>query len=451
MTRRDFLASATALAASPALAQDAASDVFKLRLAPLTLDLGKKRTVRTIAYNGQVPGPLFRWKQGQRVTVEVTNDTAEADLVHWHGFHIPPEVDGAMEEGTPMVGARAARQYSFNVTPAGTRWYHSHVMGGRNYQRGTYTGQFGVVIVESAHEPGGYDQDVPIVLHEWEPSLLEDEVAYKLYTINGRLLGGGEPVRVKAGQKVLFRIVNASATMMHRIALPGHSLTVVALDGNPVPTPRMVPVVELGPAERVDCIVEMTSPGIWVLGETNDAQRNAGMGIVIEYAGAQGAPQWLHMPDYEWDYTVFGTPQPAVPAPAGRSGQLLTRPPETAAKGPDAVLPLQFKSVGAHSWTINGKSWPNTDPIVVKAGGRYRLILDNQSSMAHPVHLHRHTFEVTKFAGKPAGGLFKDVVMVPGWKEVEVDLVASNPGPSLFHCHNQFHMEEGFMALLKYA
>jgi FtsP/CotA-like multicopper oxidase with cupredoxin domain len=87
----------------------------------------------------------------------------------------------------------------------------------------------------------------------------------------------------------------------------------------------------------------------------------------------------------------------------------------------------------------------------VKNGGKYRLIFDNQSSMAHPVHLHRHTFELTKVAGKPTSGVFKDVVVVPGWKEIEVELVAANPGPSLFHCHHQFHMDQGFMALLRYS
>lgn len=440
MTRRDFLVTGTALAASATFAQepDAATDLFKLRIAPVTLDLGRKHTVRTIAYNGQAPGPLFRWKEGQTVTVEVTNDTGESDLVHWHGFHIPPEVDGAMEEGTPMVGAHSSRRYSFAVTPAGTRWYHSHVAGGRGYQRGTYTGQFGVVIVEAAHEPGGYDLDVPIVLHEWEPSLVQDEIDYRIQSINGKVLGAGEPIRVKAGQKVLFRIVNASATATHRIALAGHGLNVVSLDGNAVATPRRVPVVELGPAERADCIVEMTSPGIWVMGETRDAQRLAGMGIVVEYAAAQGPPRWLRMPNHDWDYTEFGAP---------RSTQLQTPP----ANQPDGVFPLQFKSVGEHSWTINGKSWPDTDPVVLKSGGHYRLVFDNQSSMAHPVHLHRHTFEITKFAGKPASGVFKDVVVVPGWKEVEVDLLAQHPGPSLLHCHHQFHMDRGFMTLLKYS
>src|ERR1039458_7903243 len=107
MTRRDFLATAAAASASPRLV---AQETVQLRIAPVTFDLGPKHSVRTVAYNGQVPGPIFRWKKGQTVEVEVANDTAEPELLHWHGFHIPSEVDGAMEEGTPMIGARATRR-----------------------------------------------------------------------------------------------------------------------------------------------------------------------------------------------------------------------------------------------------------------------------------------------------------------------------------------------------
>jgi len=86
----------------------------------------------------------------------------------------------------------------------------------------------------------------------------------------------------------------------------------------------------------------------------------------------------------------------------------------------------------------------------VRLGRRYRLIFDNQSAMAHPVHLHRHTFEIVRFAGKPSSGVRKDVVVVPAWRQVETDFVANNPGASLFHCHHQRHMDQGFMALMRY-
>jgi FtsP/CotA-like multicopper oxidase with cupredoxin domain len=433
MTRRECLAAVTYLGlprlAIPTLAAQQTPADLQLQIGPVTLEIALKKMVHTVGYNGQIPGPLVRFREGQTVTVEVTNQTADAELLHWHGFHISPEADGAMEEGTPMIPAKGRQRYAFRASPAGTRWYHSHLAGGRSFQKSTYSGQFGVAIIEPNQNPAPWDQDVPLLLHEWEPSVVEDEVAYKAQTINGKMLGSGEPVRVKTGQRILFRMVNCSATMVHRLALAGHHFLVIALDGNNLPAPRTVPVVELGPGERADCVVELNNPGVWILGETRNPQREAGMGIVVEYAGAQGLPLWAPPRNDDWDYTAFGGPEVLVQAQR---------------------IPLQFKSHGTHGWTINGKAWPRTDHIPVRVNQRYRLIFDNQSSLAHPLHLHRHTFEITRFAGKPTSGVTKDVVMVPAWKEVEVDLVASNPGLSLLHCHNQFHMDQGFMTLLEY-
>ena len=440
MNRRQFLAAAgggISLAAS-GFAQargdrEPSPADIRLRIEETTLELAPNRLVKTIAYNGQVPGPLLRAPEGRSLTVDVFNETKESDIVHWHGLHIPPEVDGSREEGTPDVPAGGQRRYVFTPSPAGTRWYHSHNSAGRNLHRGTYTGQFGMFIVEPSSDLGRYDLEVPLVLHGWDPSWEEDQgsmdVAYKLFSMNGKLLGAGEPVRVREGQRVLFRIVNANATLSHRLALPGHQFEILALDGNAVPAPGAVRVLELAPGERIDAAVEMRYAGVWILGEVDDKRRSSGMGVVIEYGNAAGPPRWTPAPATIWDYTAFGKVRPAVE--------------------PDARVPLIFKEVKSnHHWTINGKSFPKTSPIQVKANRRYRLLFDNQSADPHPVHLHRHTFELIRVADKPTGGILKDVVMVPAWKEVEVDVTAANPGPSLFHCHQQFHMDSGFMAML---
>jgi FtsP/CotA-like multicopper oxidase with cupredoxin domain len=263
------------------------------------------------------------------------------------------------------------------------------------------------------------------------------DVAYSIYSINSHALGSGEPVRVKEGQRVLFRILNASATEQHRIALPGHRFKIVSLDGNAVPVPREVDTIEMGPAERVDSVVMMNHPGVWILGEANDQIRNAGLGIVVEYANRSESLRWTAAAKAPWDYTIFGH-DAETPEPEG------------------GVVPLVFrKKFAGHNWvdnwTINGKSFPKTDPIRVRAGYRYRLRFDNQSDEAHPVHLHRHSFELTRFAGKPTAGVIKDVVVVPAMNKVEVDFTADNPGPTLFHCHQQLHMDYGFMAMVQYG
>ena len=88
---------------------------------------------------------------------------------------------------------------------------------------------------------------------------------------------------------------------------------------------------------------------------------------------------------------------------------------------------------------------------MVNANARYRLILDNQTAEAHPIHLHRHRFEITRFAAKPTSGVSEDTVVVPAWREVEVDVLTANPGPRLLHCHQQVHMDAGFMTMMQYS
>jgi FtsP/CotA-like multicopper oxidase with cupredoxin domain len=441
MNRRQFLAAAgawTCAAAADSLAQGVQPNEpadATLRIAETTLDLGPKRTIRTLAYNGQVPGPLLRVRRGQRFVVDVVNETNARDIVHWHGLHIPADVDGAYDEGTPAVPPRGRQRYAFVVEPSGTRWYHSHDMPMRDLTKGTYTGQFGMIVVDDGTDTGAYDVEVPLLLHEWEPRFTRSgplDVEFRTGSINGKMLGYGEPVRVRSGQRALLRIVNASATLAHRLALTGHTFRVVALDGNAVPRPATTRVIEIAPGERVDAIVEMNNPGVWVLGDTSNEQRAAGLGIVIEYAGQSGDPRWSPPGPFPWDYTAFASAD--------------------AAPEPDERLTLVFKAKDdGHHWMINGQSWPKIDPIVVRAGRRYRWTLDNQSANDHPIHLHRHTFEVVRFAGKPISKLMKDVVVVPAWRQVEIDVRADNAGPSLFHCHQQFHMDMGFMAILRYG
>jgi FtsP/CotA-like multicopper oxidase with cupredoxin domain len=411
---------------------DAPDADFTLRIGEANFELAPRRSVRTVAYNSQVPGPILRAKEGKPVVVDVWNDTGDNEMVHWHGFHIPSEVDGAHEEGTPHIPLHDHRRYTFTPRPAGTRWYHSHGHAGRDLHKNTYSGQFGLFIVEPKEDPGRHDLEVPIILHEWDPYFTEEmDVGYKLYSINGKMLGGGEPIRVRRSQRVLFKILNASATLTHRLALPGHRFNVIAMDGNAISPVQQVPLLVLGPAERVDAFVDMDCPGVWILGETHDAQRGAGMGIVVEYAGEQGPPRWTPPPQFNWDYRVFGGSQ--TPAE------------------PDGRIKLTIRETSRHKWTINGKSFPQTDPLMVKPNAHYRLIFDNQTADAHPMHLHRHRFEITRVAGKATSGILKDTVIVPAWREVEVDVLTSNPGPTLLHCHQQLHMDAGFMAMMQYS
>jgi FtsP/CotA-like multicopper oxidase with cupredoxin domain len=448
MNRRDFIVRAgTTLAASatmasllPDLAQSAPD--FKLDIAPLALEIGPKTIVHTTAYNGTVPGPLIRWPEGKPITIDVVNHTKIPEIVHSHGLIIPSNMDGAEEEGSPMIPPGGQLRYSFVARPAGFRWYHTHSFAGHELERGTYSGQFGCFYIEPKNDPGGYDQEIFLTLHDWNAYMANSgdssmEAGYKYATVDGHMLGFGDPIRVREGQRILLHILNTSASMIHWVAFAGHDLNVVAMDGNPVPRSGRVSAVRLGSAERIDVLAEMNQPGVWIFGETREQFRKMGMGIVFEYAGQQGKPRWVDPPETLWDYKPFANV-------------------EATTATPDEAIPLQFKSkyhgAGAFdTWTINGKSFPNTDVITLQQNRRYRLQMMNDSTDDHPLHLHRHTFEVTSIDGMSLSGLKKDVVVVPGKGTVEVDFLADNPGLTLFHCHNQTHMDFGFMTLLKYA
>ncbi len=416
---------------------------FSLRITPVKLDLSAKQTIQTIGYNGGAPGPLLRVKEGQQVIVDVKNDSDVPELVHWHGLYVAPEVDGAMEEGTPMVPATGSRQYTLTAQPSGARWYHTHAFAGKDLRRSFYSGQFGFFY------PGNYDQEIFLAAHQWEPEFvsMQDirkgpppdnglEVMYRAASFNDKALGHGEPIQVKIGVRVLFYLLNAGATDDIRLALPGHVFNVIALDGNSVPNPRAVPVLTLAPAERIDAVVEMKQPGVWIFGATDDRMREMGMGVVVQYAGQGGVPQWSKPESSNWDYTVFGTNA--------------THP------EPDQRINLVFEKIlgghgGFNRWTINGKSWPDVDPLLVKEGQRYRITRENQSGDDHPVHFHRHTFELTRIGSKRTSGILKDTVNVARRQSVEIDFVADDPGLTLYHCHMQLHMDFGFMGLMKYA
>lgn len=462
----------------PAHSPEAAAD-YTIRIAARPIEIASKKIISATTYNGQFPGPLLRFKEGQMATVDIFNDTDTPEQLHWHGQTVPVDVDGAAEEGTPYIPAHGKRRISFVPRPSGYRFYHTHNRGGADLAAGQYSGQVGHVYIEPKREPGNYDREVFLVLKEFEPSFsrggdmaqdflspaatvkaLEErgesamkaslqkgmpkgyEVGYGSFTINGRMLGHGEPVRVKEGERVLFHVLNGSATEIRSLALPGHSFQVVALDGNPVPNPASVPVLWLGTAERVSAIVEMNHPGIWILGDTADDDRRNGMGITVEYAQRSGKAQWIAPPKSRWNYTQFAKPGATAPAP-------------------DETFQMTFAkdnaaADGFNLWTINGVAYPMSNTMApasfhLKQGRRYRIQMRNESDDIHPIHLHRHSFELTNVAGTPTAGVMKDVVMLGGYQELSVEFVANNPGLTLFHCHQQLHMDFGFMTLFDYS
>jgi len=470
--------SQTQVLTSAAETSESKSADCTVRIKVSPIEIAPNRIISTTTYNGHFPGPLIRLKEGQPATVDIFNDTDVPEQLHWHGQMVPVDVDGAAEEGTPYIPSHGKRRITFTPGPAGFRFYHTHNRAGANLAAGQYSGEVGPVHIEAKNEPGNYDREVILVLKEFEPTLsrggdmpqdflppvtvkaLEEqgdgamkaslakgmphgyEVGYASFTINGRMLGHGEPIRVKQGERVLFHVLNGSATEIRSLALPGHSFRVIALDGNPVPNPAPVPVLWLGTAERISAIVEMNYPGVWIMGDLDDDDRHHGMGIVVEYGGQKGKGQWIKPVSSHWNYLRFAKP--------GASSQ-----------SPDETFEMTFvkenaAEEGFNRWTINGVAYPMTEEIKpasfrLKRGKRYRIRMRNSSDDIHPIHLHRHSFELTRIFGKSTSGILKDVVMLGGYQEADIDFVADNPGLTLFHCHQQLHMDFGFMSLFDYV
>jgi len=438
------------------------------------IEVAPQYIISTTTYNGQFPGPLLRFKEDEKVTVDIYNDTDIPEQFHWHGQFLPVDIDGAAEEGTPYIPARGKRRQVFKPGPSGFRFYHTHLVAGGNLSMGQYNGEVGPVYIEPKNKPTGYDREEFIVMKEFEPYFQRGgdmamdflpgqpvtelqamqekaekehperpkgyEVGYKIFTINGKQLGHGDPIRVKQGERILFHILNGSASEIRSLALPGHTFKVIALDGNPVPNPAEVPLLWVGTAERISAIVEMKNPGVWVMGDLADDDRGNGMGTIIQYEGQSGKPQWITPKPYKWDYRLFGDN---------------TRK----AQEPDETIHMIFAKDqaaehGFNRWTINGVAFDmmNMKPMFhLKKGKRYRLHMRNASDDIHPMHLHRHSFEITSIGGQSTSGIIKDVAMLGGFQEMDIDFTADNPGLSLFHCHMQLHMDFGFMALFDYV
>src|SRR3984885_3343363 len=448
---------------SPAAPSDSKAD-YSLHIAPVTVELDRSHIISTIGYNGKAPGPVLRMREGKQVPVDVINDTDTPEFVHWHGMLIPAEVDGTEEEGSPLVTPHGSRRFQLTPSPAGSRWYHSHAMAMDDLHKGSYTGQFGFVFVDGGNDPGHYDQELFLALRDWEPfftATMEDddddthdgpllekpptlnpdpnglEVGSMTYSINDKALGSGEPIRVREGQRLLIHFLNASAIENRRIALAGHKMKVIALDGNPVPTPQTLDSIFLGAGERIDVVVEMNHLGVWILGSTEKMVRESGLGVVVEYAGQHRQPQWIDPPKAPWDYTIFGTAVSNSPAPHQTIEMIFEKIPRGAGK--------------FNTFLINGKPYPHEREFLLEQGARYRLVMRNRTDDAHPMHLHRHLWELAEINGKKTGGIIKDTVVVPYYGRATVDFTADQPGLTLFHCHIQQHMDYGFKALFRYS
>ena len=461
ISRRDVLklSGAAAVSASlPALAQDSVTPDYRLDIAPVTVDLSPHHKLRTVAYNGQVPGPLLRLKEGRPVTIEVTNHTDRPEVVHWHGLFLPVAVDGGMEEGTPPIPANATARLSFTPRPAGFRWYHTHTMAMGDLTRAQYGGQHGFLMIEPREHPGRYDHEFFLALHDWGGHLLASDDGAMNPDLRGRH-HQRQDAGLRASRCVSAR-ASASCCMSSTPArprctgspLPATSLRVLALDGNPVPSPQdgAHAAARAGRA-RLRPGRDEQSRACGCSARFASTSRRSAWASSSSTPSQRGAPRWQQPTELIWNYEQFARAQP------GTRTRRMRRSSSRSCSSRNSAATAPWRA-----GRINGQSYPDSERRAARAAaGVTACSSSTGASTTHPLHLHRHSFELRSLGAALAAtrgsgpnslrGIIKDVVLVDAHTTAEVEFTADNPGNTLFHCHQQDHMDLGFMMLFHYA
>lgn len=441
---------------------------FKLNASVVSVDLGDKKSFKAWTYNGRIPGPEIRLKEGEIVRVILKNNLPEDTTIHWHGLPVPNKMDGVPNVTQKTVKPGEIFIYEFEATPPGTYIYHSHAY----YQldRGLY----GSLIVEPRREEGSYDRDYSLVLEDWvqidgagpeaskagriRPAIgmgmmargmmgrgyrsgepLQEPV-YDVYTINGKVFKALQPFKVKKGDKVRMRIINPSSSTLYTLRIAGHSFKITHTDGRPV-LPFEVDALRIGMGERYDVEFIANNPGRWHIYNLRDGSPVSGwlLGTLL-YEGIKSRRYnddnltRFRVSDYSF---LEGVDERYVKSIMGRVDRVYR-------------MTLSGGMMGSPYWMINGRVYPESDDFSVRLGDKIRFEYFNMSMMPHPMHLHGHSFEVIGTGRITGVRIKKDTIIIQphmGWGAVE--FVADNPGIWFHHCHNLYHMGAGMANLVK--
>ncbi|MEP6691649.1 MAG: copper oxidase [Gemmatimonadaceae bacterium] len=231
-------------------AMDGKTKVFALTAKVIKWETAPGTIVDAWAYNGQVPGPQIRVKEGERVRIVLKNELPESTAIHFHGLMVPNDQDGVPFITQPLVKSGASYTYEFTVPNSGSHMYHSH----HNSTKQVGMGLLGAFIVEPKTVRAVERADLDYVM------ILND--AAHGYTLNGKGFPATEPIVAKLGQRVRVRFMN-EGIMIHPMHLHGMPMLVISKDGWPQPAPWMCDTLNIAPGERWDVIVHCTNPGTW--------------------------------------------------------------------------------------------------------------------------------------------------------------------------------------------
>ncbi len=481
LNRRRFLATTGALAAASSLPRFAFAQSAPLTLsaATRTLDVDGRAASVFGLVNG-TGGTGLVLDPGQRFTVDLTNALDVETLIHWHG-QIPPNAqDGVPGMPAALLRPGEARSYDFAAKP-GTHWMHSHVP----LQEMALLAA--PLIVRTEADAKADRQEVVMLLHDFSFKTPEEVMAeitgtaaggmggmdmsgdggamsgmdmsgttkadgamggmsgteldmndydFDAYLTNDRTLNDPEVVKVEAGGRVRLRIINGAAATVFWIDTGDTQARLTAVDGHdvqPLPGRRF----GLAMGQRLDIEVDLPGAGAFPIFALREGERER-TGLILATPGAQ-VPRLAALADAE---------SPAFDTDFKQESALRAVAPLTERPATNSPILVLAGAMQPYVWTINGKAWPDRQPVTAKTGERVEITFQNMSMMGHPMHLHGHSFQVVDTGSGRFGGALRDTVFVPPMGVVTVALDAGEAASWVLHCHHMPHLATGMMTEL---
>ncbi|SDX82568.1 multicopper oxidase family protein [Paenibacillus sp. CF384] len=386
--------------------------------------------VEAWTYNGQIPGPELRMRQGELIEVTLINNNIDAGVtLHWHGLDVPNAEDGVAGATQNAVMPGQTHTYRFIAEQTGTFWYHSHQDSAEAVKKGL----FGALVVEDPADPAtNYGIDRTIMTYSLKNS--------------GFSFGAGadakmlEQVQAEPGTPVRLRLINTENWVQRAFTIVGVPFQVAAIDGTELNGPTDLSSntrLEVTTGGRYDVTFIMPKTPVFInIGNHEE-------GILFSMEG-NGEPLDLPKSSTIFDPSTYGT-QEVLPfsLDSHYDREFLM------------VLDNQFTfyngGFGA-LYTINGELFPNTPMYMVKEGDLVKTTIVNRGMVEHPMHLHGHHMLVLSRNGKSVSGSpwWSDTLYVGPGERYEVAFLADNPGIWMDHCHNLDHAKVGMSMHLAY-
>lgn len=448
MNRRGFLAASAGVALWPSIAS---SNIKTLRAAARRQNLvgAAHPDTEVWTYNGAVPGPALRFRQGERLKLEVQNALDVETTVHWHGIRLPNAMDGVPGVTQKPIAAQDGKfLYEFDLPDAGTYWYHPHLGDGEQLGRGLY----GALIVEE-RDPPAVERDLVWVLSDWRldrearnrPDFGHPMDASHAGRIGNTVtLNGSVPefFDVRPGERLRLRLINASNARIYGLNFEGHEPWVIALDGHPV-APHWFGRVVLGPGMRADVILDCA-------GAPGSTHR-----VVDDFY--RGRAYELMKLRYRGEKPLRQSFEPAPRLPANPLKEPAASPQHhriVLGGGAMGAVPNQREHKGVY-WTVNGNPLrhdhhAHAPLLALRLGQSYAVEFVNDTGWHHPMHLHGHAFRVLSKNGKEVlPRQWADTVLLDPRSRAEIAFVADNPGDWMLHCHVLEHQASGMSAIVR--